>query len=112
MLYLTNTFTLGMLSNPNGVFKYQRISLEQARQLVQGSFVSAVGHQATAELMSNLLSINVPFNRIQIQVQQGDSILVCQILVRLEEGKILQLNEMMELYNQGKICFYIVEVVQ
>jgi len=113
MLYLTNTFTLGMLENAQGVFSYKRISLDEAREKVKNNgYISAVGHQATAQLMSILLGVDVPYNRIQIKTNAGDEILVCQILVRLEEGRVLTLDEMIDLYNQNKISFYLVEVAQ
>jgi len=112
MLYLTNTFTLGMLKNERGVFKYEKISLEEAKDVIarEGRFVSAVGHQSTAMLMSELLEVEVPFQRIQISVSPGDEILVCQILTRLPEGTVLGYEEMVRLYEEGKIAFYLVEV--
>jgi len=112
MLYLANTFTLGMLKNKEGTFKFRMISLEEARELVNTQdFVSCVGHQATSILMSQLLQKDVPFNRIQISCAPGDNILVCQLLVRLEEGKILTIEELTKLYNDGKIAFYFLEVL-
>jgi len=113
MLYIANTFTLGMLKNSQGVFKYRTITLDEARDLVQNNaFVSCVGHQATAELLTTLLETEIYYNRIQISVAPNDQILVCQLLVRLEEGKILTLQEMNELYAQGKIAFILVDVLQ
>jgi len=106
MLYLTNTFTLGMLKNEQGSFTYQKITLEEARELAKQEFISAVGHEATAQLMSYLLGVQVPFNRIQIAVKPGDILLVCQVHIRLEEGKILSLPELQKLYGDGKIAFY------
>jgi len=111
MLYLANTFTLGMLKGERGEFRYERIDLEEAQKLIarEGRFVSAVGHKGTAELMSELLKVEVPFNRIQIAVNPGDKILVCQLLVRLPEGAVLSYEEMVRLYEEGKIAFYLVE---
>lgn len=111
MLYLANTFTLGMLKNERGEFSYEKIDLEEAKEIIarEGKFVSAVGHKGTAELMSELLEVEVPFNRVQISVSPGDRILVCQLLVRLPEGAVLSYEEMVKLYEEGKIAFYLVE---
>lgn len=112
MLYITSTFTLGMLQNKEGKIAYKEISLQEARKLVKQEFISAVGHHATAILMSKILGVMVPCNRIQISVSPGDCILVFQLLIRLEEGKVLSVFEMEELWQEGKLSFYKVEVLE
>ncbi|MFN4151521.1 MAG: STIV orfB116 family protein [Candidatus Sericytochromatia bacterium] len=52
--------------------KIERIDVNQARQLVkQNQFTSAIGHESTAKLLSMLLGIDIPMNRIQIQMTSG-----------------------------------------
>ena len=55
------------------------ISVEEARELLSGGFVSAVGHAGTAELLSDLLGVNVPVNRMEVQMQPGDRALVLRL---------------------------------
>jgi len=63
----------------------------------ESNFVSAVGHQATAELLSRLLNIPIPFNRIQVSLNTQDILVVFQLTTRLEEGKILTEEELAKL---------------
>jgi hypothetical protein len=55
--------------------------------LLGGGFVSAVGHDSTAEFLTGLFGINIPENRIQIHMQPGDRALVIRLLKRLEVGQ-------------------------
>jgi len=115
MIYLCNSFTLSMLSPSlleGGVLvKASPISLGEVKALLQEGFVSAVGHESTARVLSSLLGTDVPFNRVQISVEEGDVIISFQFLVRLPEGKVLGDDEVLALYNEGKIKFFRVEVI-
>lgn len=51
--------------------------------------VSAIGHESTAELLSQLLGISIKMNRIKIQMRKGDIALVFTLHERVEEGSIL-----------------------
>uniref|UniRef100_A0A7C5X4F5 DUF1874 domain-containing protein n=1 Tax=Thermocrinis ruber TaxID=75906 RepID=A0A7C5X4F5_9AQUI len=50
-------------------------------------------------------------NRVQISIKEGDVIISFQFLVRLPEGHILKEDEVLALYNEGKIRFFRVELV-
>jgi len=108
MRYLTNAFSLSMLptSLTEGVIKFRRLNLDEVRELLKGEFISAIGHESTAKLLSDLLQIQVPVNRIQISLQEGDEVIVVQLLIRLGEGQVLSLEEIKKLYEEGKIAFY------
>jgi len=73
--YLSTTFSPMMLGG--GVAGYVReITLAQAQVLLQDGFVSAVGHEVTAEVLSALLGRKVDFSRIPLTLKAGDS-LIC-----------------------------------
>jgi hypothetical protein len=112
-LYLGNAFSLGMLqASPSGLtLRVRPLSLEEAKDLLKGGFISVVGHQATAEILAILLGVEVPPNRVAITMREGDSLIVFQLLVRLPEGAVLTKDEVFALYNEGKALFYIVEVL-
>jgi hypothetical protein len=114
-VYLTNSFTLSMivpsLIEQGVVIKASPISLEEAKALLQQGFVSAVGHESTARVLGRLLGVEVPFNRAQIAIREGDIIVSFQFMVRLPEGKILGDDEVIALYNEGKIKFFRVELI-
>jgi len=114
-VYLTNSFTLSMimpdLIQSGVIIKASPISLEEAKSLLQQGFVSAVGHESTARVLSSLLGTDVPFNRAQIAITGGDVIVSFQFMVRLPEGKVLGDDEVLALYQEGKIKFFRVEVI-
>ena len=114
-VYLTNSFTLSMLSpsliEGGAIIKASPISLGEVKALLKEGFVSAVGHESTARVLSSLLGTHVPFNRAQISIKEGDVIISFQFLIRLPEGKVLGEDEVIALYQEGKIKFFRVEVI-
>ena len=97
MVYIANAFALSMIEG-DAILRIKEISKEEVKEiLTKEGFVSAVGHQSTAEILSQLLDINIPFNRVQIKITSSDKLIVFQLLVRLEEGKILSKEEISKL---------------
>jgi len=72
-----------------GTYKFMPIDVENAKQRLKAGYVSAIGHEGTAKLLSTILGMEVPVNRIQIQIQPGDDAIVFQVLQRLPEGAVL-----------------------
>ena len=91
MLYILNAPIL-----PNfGLYRYSTITVEEARKLLMNNtFISAVGHEATAQFLTLLLGINIPFNRVSISMTKGDQALVFRLKTRLPEGRVLTIEEM------------------
>lgn len=90
MITLLNTSIL----TTYGKFEYTQVSLEHAKYLVQNhDFQSAIGHEATAQIMSTLLNTDVPVNRIFYEQQKGDIALIFKLKGRPEEGTILSKEE-------------------
>jgi len=114
-VFLTNSFTLSMivpsLLEKGAIIKASPISLGEVKALIKEGFISAVGHESTARVLGRLLGVEVPFNRVQISVEEGDVIISFQFLVRLPEGKVLGDDEVLALYQEGKIKFFRVEVI-
>jgi len=108
MLYLTSSFSLGMLEwTIKYILEIQPLSLDEVKKIVQEKpFISAVGHDATARLLTNLLETLVPFNRRPITLKDGDEVIVFQILTRLPEGAVLTLSEL----KNVKYAFLLVKV--
>lgn len=78
-----------------GLYKYEPVKLETiATQLQAGlSYQSAVGHQSTADILTELLGVPVPMNRIEYKQEAGDVALVFKLKGRPEEGQILSCKE-------------------
>lgn len=73
------------------------LSVEQAKALLTTNFVSAIGHSASADVLSQILNIPIPVNRIQITMQPGDNALIMRLAQRLPEGKVLNAEELTQL---------------
>ncbi len=83
------------------------ISKVEAVALLQDGFVSAIGHSASADVLSNYLSIEIPVNRIQISMLTGDKALVLRLLSRLPEGKVLDHEELVRIpFELGVLTRY------
>ena len=76
-----------------GSYTYEPLTTQQARQLVAGRFMSAVGHQATAEVLSEDLGADIPMNRITFVQEPRQRAIVLKLCSRPAEGVILTKEE-------------------
>jgi|GEM_PF-280100 Domain of unknown function (DUF1874). len=82
-----------------GVYRYEPVTPEAAQQLIAEcrragrSLYSAVGHRATAALMTRLLGIEIPFNRVTIEQLVGEQAIVLRLHQRPPEGVILSVAD-------------------
>jgi len=76
---------------PNdGVFRLSGgVSLAAAKLLIKPGFESAIGHSATAALLTRLLAVEVPEKRQQVRFACGDQALVFRLKQRLPEGFVI-----------------------
>jgi hypothetical protein len=93
------------------IFVMRGLNIDLVKSELQKGFVSAVGHQGTADALSKLLGINILVNRVQIKINPGDSLIVFQLSVRLAEGQILTKEEIENLYKEGKASFDFVKMI-
>lgn len=70
------------------------LSVERAREVLGGGFVSAIGHPAAAQFLATKLNTDIPANRAVVELQPGDQALVLRLKGRLPEGKVLSEEEM------------------
>jgi hypothetical protein len=90
-IYILNTPVL----TSYGRYTFRKITIEKAKKILSSTnFVSAVGHEGTAKFLSQLLNINISFNRIQVKMTKGDRAIVFRLLDRLPEGKVLSEEEL------------------
>ena len=80
-----------------GSYFYEPITLTQAKKLIEQGFKSAVGHQSTCDILTSLLEVNVPMNRVMYKQDSGDQALIFKLKGRPEEGKILSIEEIKEI---------------
>jgi hypothetical protein len=103
-LLLLNT---SIITSPGLYRLSEPITKDKARWLVRWSqedynmnmgegWQSSIGHQATAEILSDLLAMMVPVNRVATQQQVGQVALVFKLNGRPPEGKIFTRQEVEE----------------
>jgi hypothetical protein len=78
--------------------KLIKINVEEAKEILKNNdFVSAVGHEGTAKVLSQLLGIEIPTNRITVFFNKGDIGIHFFLKQRLPEGKVLSEQELKQL---------------
>lgn len=81
----------------DGIYSMRTISLEQARRLAaQHGIDSAIGHDATAAILSTLLGLSVPVMRKRVVQVTSQTAIVFRLLERLPEGVVLARVEEIE----------------
>ena len=111
-IILANAFSLSMLPKLPAKILVEELTIQQVKELLSQGFESAIGHEATAKLLSQLLGIEVPAKRAFITLEPSTTLIVFQLLERLPEGKVLSESELKELIQKGKAKFLKVQLVQ
>lgn len=94
-LYLLNAPILTAF----GEFRFEKLTLIEAQKLIkeyadnQKPIESAIGHAATAEVLSGLLDYKVETNRVEVHQQDDEVALVFKLKTRIPEGKVLNREE-------------------
>jgi len=99
-IYLLNTLVVPVNfdKHPTAKIKLTKITVDEAREmLINNKFISAVGHEGTAKLLSQLLGIAIQINRITAFFEPGDVGIHFFLKTRLPEGKILSAEELAKL---------------
>lgn len=100
--YLLNAFSVNMLESSGGerlraAVTFLEVSLEEARRALTDGFISAVGHPATAQVLTERLGLEVPCDRVNVTLSPGDFALLAQVnLPRLSEGQVLTSEQLAE----------------
>ena len=91
-VYITNGISPTMFPTPcNAVIN--TITIDEAKKVLGSNFISAIGHESTAKLLSELLGISIPMNRITVKAEYNDIIIVLALKNRIPEGKVLSKEE-------------------
>lgn len=116
VVYLGTAFSLNMLEVTREGKYYllyiKELTPNEVREVVKSAvdFVSAVGHESTARLLSELIGVEVKAERRRISLKSGDKLIVCQLTFRIPEGKVYDYKELMKLYDEGKVKLILVEL--
>jgi len=106
--WLLNAFSVNMIAEFPAQVGFNEVSIEKARGMLDAGFNSAVGHPATAEVLTSRLGLHVEANRVNVTLKPGNVALVAQVnLPRLAEGQVLTADEM----AATPVRFFRVEVI-
>ena len=84
-IFLGNAFSLQMLD----LAQSHLVNIEpvEISEVADADFISAIGHNDTANVVSGLLGREVECQRINVRLEQGDTLYVAQVTGgRLPEG--------------------------
>ncbi|HHT67985.1 MAG TPA: YddF family protein [Firmicutes bacterium] len=88
----------GPICTTAGLYRVTDIDVDEARLLISiYGFESAVGHEASAQVFSNILETDVPMNRIEYVQKVGQKAIALKLKIRPEEGRILSASEMFQI---------------
>jgi hypothetical protein len=84
-ILLTNAFSLNMLVALAANIQTQELTISEVKKAIANGFESGMGH--STELVSTLLGMDIPMNRSNSKIDNGESIIVAQYVgPRLPEG--------------------------
>lgn len=94
----------GTIATTDGIYAIRGIEVEQIKALIaKYGFISAIGHEATAELVSEVLGIKVPYNRIAFTQEVSQKAVVFKLNERPPEGVILDRKAIEEIGFSFKV---------
>lgn len=87
MNYIGNAFSLQMLDTSAPYYSYYISVVPVNPEAIPEESISCIGHPDTAAVVSAELGRDIPVNRINVHLQQGDTLYVAQLVGgRLPEG--------------------------
>jgi len=92
-------FNVTVLTGGPGCYQLSPLTIGEAKELWNNpdyEKVSAIGHQATADVMSVLMGEKIPMNRIEAVQEPGDIAICMKLNVRIQEGTVLTEVEQIE----------------
>ncbi len=94
----------GPICTTNGLYRLSDLSAAEAKKLLKADgFISAVGHEASAQVLSELLGVEISMNRIQYSQSAGQKAIVLNLNYRAPEGRVLSREEMLEVGFELKL---------
>ncbi len=111
-LVFGNSFSINMFKSDveDVVVRFKKMSTDDVKEIIKmfdNEFLSVIGHEAWAGIVSNDLGINVPVNKQTYTLQDNDTLIVCQIRGNRLENGVTSLSE----EDKGLVEYWKVEIV-
>ena len=84
--------------------EFSKVDAKEFCEAIPNS-VNAIGHAGTIALINSLCNTNIPVNRVNIKAKIGDTVYIVILSTRLEEGKVLNSEEVKQMHDEGKVVF-------
>jgi hypothetical protein len=107
--YLTNAFSPNMLSLPADV-SFTNVDKNEFCEVIANGVFNAIGHKGTLDLVNSLCGTSLGLNRVAVRVTVGDLIYIIMLAFRVEEGKVLNTEEVKQLHEEGKVLLVKAEI--
>lgn len=103
MIYLANAFS-GQMVPDFCVISKKLVTKERVQEHLRCEWESCVGHKDTAAVLSDLLEIPVPHNRVNVMLTQDDLLIVAQVQGgRLPEGATTLPDDFQLVFHQYQV---------
>ncbi|HHX62690.1 MAG TPA: YddF family protein [Epulopiscium sp.] len=80
----------GTVATTNGLYRVSDLSVSEAKKLLcENGYVSAIGHESTAKIISELMEMDIQMNRINFEQMVNQKAVVFKLNKRPEEGTVL-----------------------
>ena len=87
MVYLGSTFSLQMIPREGVCINVKWITPQETKDILANGYMSLVGHQSTADVLSDMLGMSITMNRVRQGLTYDDILVVGQLVSgRLPEG--------------------------
>jgi len=102
--YLATTFSPAMLGKRTKASVREISLVEAKKEMRKNDWISAVGHENTANVLTALLGCEVKFNRVNLSLAAGDNVICIIPNFRASEAREFTRAEV---EAAGYRCFYI-----
>lgn len=76
MIYLGSTFSLQMVPREGACINVEWITPQETKDILANGYMSLVGHQSTADVLSDMLGMSITMNRVRQGLTYDDILVV------------------------------------
>ena len=94
----------GTVATTNGLYRVSDLSIRDAKKLLrENGYISAIGHESTAKIISELMEMDILMNRIDFAQMVGQKAVVFKLNRRPKEGTVLSRAQVEEVGYSFKL---------